>query len=95
MSRLDDAEPGDGTPVRNKFAANPSAMLDPHAACGHGHTAMTSGRRASSMGTGDARPPVLRPGSQDAAALPSRTGWNLRLPNGTTTPATPLAGKQP
>ena len=70
-------------------------MLDPHAASGHGHTAMTSGRRASSIGSGDARSPVLRPGSTDAAALPSRTGWNLRWPNGTTSPVTTPTDRQP
>jgi len=43
--------------------------------------AMTSGR-VHLAGSGDLRPPVPRPGSLDAAALPSRMGQRLRWPDG-------------
>lgn len=39
------------------------------------------------MGTGDARKPVRRPGSEDAQRLPSRVGNHLHWPDGRVTPA--------
>ncbi len=46
-----------------------------------------SSRRRLTLGTGDRLPPKLRPGSADAAALPSRVGRWLQWPDGTRTPA--------
>lgn len=44
----------------------------------------TPSRPRTSMGTGDRRPPVLRPGSEVALQLPSRMGSELRYPGGRT-----------
>lgn len=44
-------------------------------------------RRRLTLGTGDQRPPKLRPGSDDAAKLPSRMGKWLVWPDGSRTAA--------
>jgi hypothetical protein len=42
----------------------------------------TPARPRSSLGTGDLRPPVMRPGADVALKLPSRTGGERRWPDG-------------
>ncbi len=46
----------------------------------------TPSRPRSSLGTGDMRPPVMRPGADVAARLPSRMGAWRRWPDGRVTP---------
>jgi len=73
-------EPGSGQPLHNRFAA------DPHALSGHiGHHALTTGRGLPALGSGDARPPIIRPGASMCSHLPSRTGQHLRWPDGAVT----------
>lgn len=59
-------------------------VADAHALAGLGRQRMTAGRCLRHMGSGDARPPVMRPGALDAAALPSLIGTRLVWPTGTT-----------
>lgn len=75
-------EPGTGEPVRNRFAADPSAVTDWHAMGPDGVRALTRGRPGARQGSGDARPPVVRPGSQHGDMLPSRVGNYLQWPDG-------------
>lgn len=77
-----DDEPGTGKPVRNRYAADPGAVLDSHAGRAHGTRALTASRPGAHQGSGDARPPVLRPGCQRAQTLPSRVGHYLQWPDG-------------
>lgn len=60
-------------------AAEPTATNGQHAPLRH----------RSSMGTGDQRPPVRRPGSADARNLPSRLGDHLHWPCGRITEVQP------
>ena len=78
-----DESPGSG--AHNRFAADPLAVLDPHSACGHGREQMTIGRPGACLGSGDKRPPVLRPGCGKFGQLPSRMGATLRWPDGRVT----------
>jgi hypothetical protein len=43
---------------------------------------ISASRRSAYQGTGDKRPMVYRPGSNQAAALPSRVGKRLHYPDG-------------
>jgi len=47
---------------------------------------MTQARSTTTLGSGDARPPTLRPGALDCARLPSRIGNRLHWPDGQRTP---------
>lgn len=77
--------PGTGV-IRDCRAADPLQVLDDHTARGaDGIHALTSSRGIRAMGSGDARPPVMRPGATVAASLPSRTGKLLRWPDGRVT----------
>ena len=77
--------PGTGV-IRDCRAADPLQVLDDHTARGTaGIEALTSSRSCRAMGSGDARPPVMRPGAAVAASLPSRTGKLLRWPDGRVT----------
>jgi len=77
--------PGTGV-IRDCRAADPLQVLDDHTARGYdGIQALTSSRSCRAMGSGDARPPVMRPGATLANTLPSRTGSVLRWPDGRVT----------
>ena len=78
-------EPGSGKPLRNRFLADRMAVADHHAMTGTGTAAMTTGRGLPALGSGDARPPVIRPGAHLCSHLPSRTGNQLRWPDGAVT----------
>lgn len=79
----DDTEPFSGKPLRNKAEADPRAaapaldLADLHKLCGRGHVL--------TMGTGDLRTPVDRPGAGQAAAFPSRRGDRLLYADGRVT----------
>lgn len=77
-------EPGTGTPVRDRFKADASAVVDPHVLAGGGMRALLVGRHMGS-GNADRRPPVQRPGSTAAQHLPSLVGDTLRWPDGRVT----------
>jgi hypothetical protein len=77
----DDGGPASSAPLRNRFAADPSAVLAPGLAGLLDVRLMTIGR-CTLMGSGDKRPPVLRPGCGHCATLPSRMGQALRWPDG-------------
>lgn len=77
-------EPCSGQPIRNRFAADPGAALDAWAGKLDGVHALTSSRGYRGMGSGDAKPPVLRPGAERCAELPSRMGNRLHWPDGRT-----------
>ena len=79
-------EPGSGKPLHNRYAADPAAAADHHALSGcTGPAAMTTGRGLPALGSGDARPPVIRPGAHLCGHLPSRVGNSLRWPDGAVT----------
>ena len=79
-------EPGSGKPLRNRFEADRHAVAESHALSSHGGaSAMTTGRGLPALGSGDARPPVIRPGAHLCGHLPSRTGNHLRWPDGAVT----------
>lgn len=73
--------PGAGV-IRDCRAAKPDMVLDVHTRSQGGIEALTCGRAHRAMGSGDARPPVHRPGSLLAHQMPSRTGSVLRWPDG-------------
>lgn len=81
---LDDGGPESG--VRNRFAPEAAEALTPALRDRVSPHLMSVGR-CMLMGSGDKRPPVLRPGSQTCAALLSRVGRTLRWPDGRVTPA--------
>ena len=64
---------------RQPYKADRSKALHPDARGDVWH-AMTGAKPALLMGTGDRKPPVLRPGAQDAAALPILMGGRLVYP---------------
>lgn len=76
MSRSTHDAPGDGA---IDVAADPYAAIHPEAAPFIDVRLLTSSR-AMLMGSGDVRPPVRRPGSMDAARLPSLMGGRLVYP---------------
>ena len=79
-------EPGSGKPLHNRFEADRAAAADPHALSSReGTSAMTTGRGLPPLGSGDARPPVIRPGAHLCGHLPSRVGNSLRWPDGAVT----------
>lgn len=80
----DDGGPAGG-PIRNRFAADRTAVLDADLRTSTNAHLLTPSR-SSVMGSGDQRPPVLRPGCMMAASLPSRVGRTLRWPDGRVTP---------
>lgn len=82
-------EPGAGQPLHNRFDADRAAVLDHHSAAGGGTHMLTSSRPGTYLGSGDQRPPVLRPGSSAAGQLPSRMGATLRWPDGRVMPVVP------
>lgn len=63
--------------ARGPITGQPVALDVEHQPC----------RRRLTLGTGDRRPPMHRPGSEVAAALPSRVGGWLHWPDGRRTPA--------
>lgn len=74
--------------ARSPITGQPAAIDVEHQPC----------RRRLTLGTGDRRPPKLRPGSEVAAVLPSRWGDRLRWADGTITdldgrPIHPSAGQ--
>lgn len=71
-----------GVPVRNRFAADPVAMLCEAAAQRTDVRALTAGRQRAWLGSGERRALVLRPGAMACAGLPSRMGDTLRWPDG-------------
>lgn len=79
-------EPGSGKPLHNRFDADRLAVAESHAVSGrNGAAAMTTGRGLPPLGSGDARPPVIRPGAHLCSHLPSRVGNSLRWPDGVVT----------
>lgn len=74
-----------GHPVRHRYDADPLGALHPSARETTDVHAMTVSRGTRGMGSGDARPPVMRPGATLANTLPSRTGSVLRWPDGRVT----------
>lgn len=86
MSRrpLSEDMPAIGMPLHDRFAANIADALEPALQGRVELQAMLTGRTLL-MGTGDRRPPVLRPGCMRANTLPSRTGRWLRWPDGRVT----------
>ena len=79
-------EPGSGQALHNRFDVDRAAVADQHALSGHsGARAMTTGRGLPALGSGDARPPVIRPGAHLCSHLPSRVGNSLRWPDGAVT----------
>ena len=85
MSHDDDHHPtgpGEGAEAPRRFAADRSAVLHADA---HGlirHELLTTSRRGLYLGSGDMRPPVMRPGADTLAQRPSRMGNTLRWPDG-------------
>lgn len=74
----------EGSAVARKLGPLDGELLTEKAAAaplGPGLTPQYSGRRQY-LGIGDMRPPALRPGSEDAARLPSRMGDRLHWPDG-------------
>lgn len=76
-------------PMRQPYKADRTKALHPDAR-GEVWHGMTGAKPALLLGTGDRKPPVLRPGALDAAALPSLMGGRLVYPaqptiNATTT----------
>jgi hypothetical protein len=57
-----------------------------------GAAVLIASRGGPHTGSGDARPPHIRPGARDAAALPSRMGNTLRWPDGRVT-RHPMSGE--
>ena len=82
-SPIDDVA-GSGLPLHRKTDADPFAALHPDAVGKIEPRQMTAGR-ATTMGSGDHRAPVLRHGSMAHTALPSRVGSRLRWPDGSVT----------
>jgi len=56
---------------------------------------MTTGRGLPPLGSGDARPPVIRRGAHLCSHLPSRTGQHLRWPDGVVTDLAANPGVNP
>lgn len=81
---FDDAAPGCGRAGRLVFDPKVARAqaLAPDVRCDLDQ--LTAGRHLS-MGSGDAKPPRLRPGSDVASRLPSRVGDTLRWPDGRVT----------
>lgn len=84
----DDAEPavsvdrgGAGSGIRNRFRADPGAVIDP----AHNIDLLVTGRRQAGLGTGDMRKPIDRAGSELAGRFPSRLGNRLYWPDGRVT----------
>lgn len=74
-------------PTEGSLLPDRERVCDPHALAADGWQRMTAGRLVRHMGSGDARPPVLRAGALDSAALPSRVGSRLHWPDGQRTTA--------
>lgn len=78
------AQPGDaptGIPVRHAYRADPSAACLP----GVDVSLLTGCGRRTSLGSGDARPPVQRHGAAQAQQHPSRRGDRLYYADGRVT----------
>ena len=78
-----------GIPLRHAFRADPSAVAEP----GVDIRLMTGCGRRVALGSGDARPPVERPGAAQAQQHPSRRGDRLYYADGRVTDlhGTPIA----
>lgn len=70
-----------GDPVIDRYAANPGAVIEP----GFSVHLLTQSARRPSLGTGDMRAPIDRPGSDRALTFPSRVGERLYWPDGRVT----------
>jgi hypothetical protein len=78
------AEGLSGRPVRHSYRADPSAAapeLEPR----YLDLLTSSAQRRMTMGTGDMRPPVMRPGCMSSMQHPSRRGERLYYPDGRVT----------
>lgn len=78
------AEGLSGRPVRHSYRADPSAAapeLEPR----YLDLLTSSAQRRMALGTGDMRPPVMRPGSMSSTQHPSRRGERLYYPDGRVT----------
>ena len=85
-------DPKRGRHPYQRFAANRKAAA-PHVHVDHLHRLTGAGHRPT-LGTGDARPVVLRPGSTDHQQFPSRRHNRLVWPDGRITAldgVTPIA----
>jgi hypothetical protein len=74
--------PGEGAQAPRRYAADPAAVLHPDAHARISRELLTTGRGGLHLGSGDVRPPVMRPGADTLAKRPSRMGDTLRWPDG-------------
>ena len=78
------AESLSGRPVRHSYIADPSAAA-PELDSRYLDLLTSSAQRRMTMGTGDMRPPVMRPGCMSSMQHPSRRGERLYYPDGRVT----------